>query len=141
MLSNRIRNQSPPRRKRRVLRREKPRRGTLAMLLLLSVALIALVFFAPQIGLTPASNVSGTEVSEEVVSSGSTALVISEVMSSNRTAFPDETGAFPDWIELTNTGDTPIQLEGYGLSDRSDKITFIFPAMTLNPGEHVLVFA
>lgn len=141
MHSNRLNHPSPPKRKRRVLRREKPRRGTLPMLLALCAALVLLIFFAPQIGLTPAANVSGTDVSEAAVSSGNTSLVISEVMSSNRTAFPDETGAFPDWIELTNVGDTPIQLEGYGLSDRSDKIIFIFPAMTLAPGEHVLVFA
>ena len=37
-------------------------------------------------------------------------------MSSNRSAFPDETGAFPDWVELTNTGDSPINIKGYGLS-------------------------
>ena len=141
MRSNRLRNQSPPKRKRRVLRREKPKRGTLPLLLLLCAALVVLIFFSPQLGLTPAANVSGTEVSDAAVSSGNPALVISEVMSSNRTAYPDENGAFPDWIELTNTGDTPIALEGYGLSDRSDKITFVFPAMSLQPGEHVIVFA
>ena len=110
MRSNRIRNQSPPRRKRRVLRREKPKRGTLPLLLLLCAALVVLIFFSPQLGLTPAANVSGTEVSKDAAGSGDPALVISEVMSSNRTAYPDDTGAFPDWIELTNTGDTPIQL-------------------------------
>ncbi len=141
MHSNRLKNSSPPKRKRRILRREKPKRGTLPLLLLLCAVLVVLIFFSPQIDLTPAANVSGTDIREDAVSSGNTALVISEVMSSNRSAYPDETGAFPDWIELTNTGDTPIALEGYGLSDRSDKITFVFPAMTLNPGEYVIVFA
>ena len=89
MRSNRLRNQSPPKRKRRVLRREKPKRGTLPLLLLLCAALVVLIFFSPQLGLTPAANVSGTEVSDAAVSSGNPALVISEVMSSNRTAYPD----------------------------------------------------
>ena len=62
-------------------------------------------------------------------------------MSSNRSAFPDETGAFPDWVEITNTGDSPINIKGYGLSDRADKITFVFPDLTLAAGEHVIVFA
>ena len=30
-------------------------------------------------------------------------LVISEIMSSNKSAFPDENGSFCDWIEITNT--------------------------------------
>ena len=62
-------------------------------------------------------------------------------MSSNRSAFPDETGAFPDWVEITNTGDSPINIKGYGLSDRADKITFVFPDLTLSADEHVIVFA
>ncbi|MGN0777490.1 MAG: lamin tail domain-containing protein, partial [Candidatus Ventricola sp.] len=102
---------------------------------------IVLIIFAPGLKLTPAANLSGTEVSSADVSTGDRHLRISEVMSSNRTAFPDETGAFPDWVELTNTGDSDIALKGYGLSDRADKITFIFPDITLAPGEHIIVFA
>ena len=141
MRSKRIRNSSPPRRKRRALRRVKPRKGTLTFLLLLSALLVALILFAPGLHLTPAANVSGTEIDETIAATGNTSLRVSEVMSSNSTAFPDETGSFPDWIELTNTGDAPIALEGYGLSDRADKITFVFPDITLNPGEYLIVFA
>lgn len=100
-----------------------------------------MIFFAPKIAQTPAANVSGTEVDEAAVSSGDTNLRITEAMSSNRSAFPDETGAFPDWVEITNTGDSPINIKGYGLSDRADKITFVFPDLTLAAGEHVIVFA
>jgi len=42
MRSNRMSNQSPPRRKRRVLRREKPKRGTLPLLLGLAITVAAL---------------------------------------------------------------------------------------------------
>jgi len=92
---------------------------------------VLMVLFAPKIAQTPAANVSGTEIEAEAVSSGNTNLRVTEAMSSNRSAFPDETGAFPDWVELTNTGDSPINIKGYGLSDRADKITFVFPDMTL----------
>ncbi|MDO5377819.1 MAG: lamin tail domain-containing protein [Clostridia bacterium] len=132
---------SPPRKKRRTIRREKPRRGTVPLLFALVALVAALIVFAPAVSLTPASNVSGTPIAEEEVSTGNTALRITEVMSSNRSAFPDEEGSFPDWIELTNTGDTPISLKGYGLSDRADKITFVFPDITLAAGEHIIVFA
>ena len=141
MRSNRTRKASPPRKKRRALRRVKPRKGTLPFLLGLIALVILLIIFAPGMKLTPAANLSGTEVLSADVSTGDRHLRISEAMSSNRTAFPDEVGSFPDWIELTNTGDNPIPLKGYGLSDRADKITFIFPDITLEPGEQVIVFA
>ncbi|MDO5299345.1 MAG: lamin tail domain-containing protein [Clostridia bacterium] len=141
MRSNRYKNVSPPRKKRRTLRREKPKRGTIALLAVLCVLLVLLIFFAPGLSLTPATNTSGTEVDESAAASGDTRLRITEVMSSNRSAFPDEEGSFPDWIEVTNTGEEPIELSGYGLSDRPDKITFIFPDITLSAGEHIVIFA
>ena len=141
MHSTRIKKSSSPKRKRRALRRVKPRKGTLAMLLGLSALVLVLIIFAPGLELTPAANLSGTEVAEADVSIGDRNLRISEVMSSNRSAFPDEVGAFPDWIELKNAGDHPIALKGYGLSDRPDKITFIFPDIVLEAGQHIIVFA
>ena len=141
MRSKRIIHSSPPRKKRRMLRRAKPRKGTLPFLIGMIVLVVVLIIFAPGLKLTPAANLSGTEVPAADVSTGDRHLRISEVMSSNRTAFPDETGSFPDWVELTNTGVESIALKGYGLSDRADKITFIFPDITLAPGEHIIVFA
>ena len=141
MSSKRIKSSRPAPRKRRALRRVRPRKGTLSMLLFLAALVVVLILFAPGLELTPAANVSGTQVDAQDVSTGDVRLRISEVMSSNRTAFPDETGAFPDWIELTNTGSETIPLKGYGLSDRADKITFVFPDIRLAPGEHILVFA
>lgn len=141
MYSNRMKNTSPPRRKHSTIKRVKPPRGTLPLLLALCAAVVLLILFAPKIGQSPAANVSGTEVEASAVSSGNTNLRVTEAMSSNRSAFPDETGAFPDWVELTNTGSDPINLKGYGLSDRADKITFVFPDITLAAGEHVIVFA
>ena len=141
MQSKRIKKSSQQRKKRRALRRVRPRKGTFSFLLAMIALVVVLIIFAPGLSLTPAANVTGTVIDEIDVSNGDRNLRISEVMSSNRTAFPDETGAFPDWIELTNTGDHPIALKGYGLSDRPDKITFIFPDVTLEAGDHILVFA
>ena len=67
-------------------------------------------------------------------------LVISEVMSSNKSAVPDENGEFYDWIELWNTMDHAISLYEVGLSDRSDSIQFLFPDVTLPADSRVIVF-
>ncbi|MBR4539317.1 MAG: lamin tail domain-containing protein [Clostridia bacterium] len=67
-------------------------------------------------------------------------LVISEVMTDNVSAYPDETGKFGDWVEIINTLDTPINLRGVGLSDRSDRIIFLFPDVNLIAGGTVTVF-
>src|SRR5262245_35163220 len=44
---------------------------------------------------------------------------ISEVMASNRAAYPDVTDFedYPDWIELRNTGGVAVNLGGYFLSE------------------------
>ena len=67
-------------------------------------------------------------------------LVISEVMSANGSALPDDGGAFSDWVEIMNTGDEPVNLRDITLSDRPDKAKFIFPDHTLASGESVIVF-
>ncbi len=67
-------------------------------------------------------------------------LRISEVMPSNHTAVPDENGAFGDWVEIWNSGETDVDMKGVGLSDRGDSIRFLFPDMTLPAGGRVIVF-
>ena len=68
---------------------------------------------------------------------------LNEVMSSDNTAFADEDGAYEDWIELVNAGDAVAPLEGWGLTDdaAAQPLKWLFPAITLNPGEHLLVWA
>lgn len=48
-------------------------------------------------------------------------VVINEVQSSNDTTCVDENGESPDWIELYNNGEEPVDLEGWGLSDNAAK--------------------
>jgi hypothetical protein len=70
-----------------------------------------------------------------------TGVRVAEVMTSNKSTLPDETGAFTDWIELTNIGTSAIPLQGYALSDRDNRTKFVFPDVTIAPGEYMLVFA
>lgn len=66
---------------------------------------------------------------------------ITEIMASNKTVLQTENGLFPDWIELTNTGDKEINLSGCGLSDDANKpLKWIFPDRKLEPGERILIF-
>lgn len=67
---------------------------------------------------------------------------ISEVMTSNKTALRDATGAHPDWVELTNVGNSAISLSGWTITDKaSGSAHFTFPDIRLNPGEYLVVFA
>ncbi len=68
-----------------------------------------------------------------------TGLVFSEVMTSNKTAMPDENGNYPDWVEIWNSSDHAMNLKDVGLSDDETSIRFLFPDMELAAGERVLV--
>ena len=68
-------------------------------------------------------------------------LIITEVMAVNTAAVPDENGEYKDYIEIYNSGDEDINLKGVGLSDRSDRIKFLFPDYNLKAKSFVVVFA
>ena len=67
-------------------------------------------------------------------------LVISEIMPANASSVTDENGNYPDWVEIWNSSDRAMNLEGVGLSDRGDSIRFLFPAVILEPGQRTVVF-
>jgi len=117
----------------RSARRREPRLG----LLVFCLALIALVLLvSPTERTRKALNVSA----DGTVTGAYEGLRISEIMSDNVSAYPDENGNFPDWVELVNASDHPIPLEGLTLSNRPDRARFIFPADTLQPGGRVVVY-
>ena len=68
-------------------------------------------------------------------------LVISEVMSANSSAVPDEDGLFSDWLEIHNGSGNDLDLEGVMLSNRNDRVTFAFPSYILKADGRVVVFA
>jgi hypothetical protein len=73
---------------------------------------------------------------------GSAQVVISEILTKNETGLTDEDGIHTDWIELYNAGSEPVELEGWFLSDKADELNrWRFPAVTIAPGEYLLVYA
>ena len=60
----------------------------------------------------------------------------------NSSTIPDDSGVFHDWIELYNAGESPVRLEGYGLSDdESEPLKWRFPDISIAPEEYIVVFA
>ena len=69
-------------------------------------------------------------------------ILINEIMASNRTTVEDEDGDFEDWIELKNTGDEPIDLTGFGLSDNDNNpFKWVFPSGVIEPQGYIFVWA
>ena len=53
-------------------------------------------------------------------------------MTNNATFFADEDGQYPDYIEIHNRTNVPVNLEGWCLSDKSEKLMrWAFPDITL----------
>ena len=72
----------------------------------------------------------------------SQSIQINEVVSSNSSIFYDEDGDTPDWIEIYNTSNNSINLEGYGLSDDlTEKFKWRFPSVSINANDFLLVLA
>ena len=68
------------------------------------------------------------------------ALEITEVMADNCTFFMDETGACPDYVEIHNTTSSPVDLAGWSLSDKAEKLQrWQFPSVTLPAGGYLAV--
>ena len=66
---------------------------------------------------------------------------ISEVMTSNASAYKNDLGAYDDWVEFVNTGTEDVRLNGYTLRRADDLMAlFTFPDVTLAPGEYILVY-
>ena len=69
---------------------------------------------------------------------GQEGLVITEILSLNRSGLQDEDGEYSDWIELYNNSDTAINLSGYKLTDDLEDLTkWEFPDVTLGPRRYL----
>ena len=70
------------------------------------------------------------------------ALVISEVVSSNKRSLVDDVMGSPDWVELYNGTSSPVNLSGCGLSDNlRDLHKYTFPDITVEAGGYLIVYA
>ena len=126
------------------LRRRKARLNVILMIAL-AAAVVLLVIVTPKDPIHRATYSSATE-SGMVEKQGEenlgayAGLVISEIMPSNSAAVTDENGRYSDWIEIWNSTDRTLNLEGLGLSDKGDRIRFLFPAVSLEPDGRAVVF-
>ena len=56
-------------------------------------------------------------------------------MAANDATLTDEDGAFPDRIEIFNAGSTPVNLDGWFLTDNAYRLSkWRFPATNLSAG-------
>lgn len=77
-----------------------------------------------------------------LLATGSHRLLITEFLALNGQNVKDEDGEHADWIELYNPGETAVNLSGWSLTDKKDEPhQWVFPALTLNPGDYLLVYA
>ena len=67
---------------------------------------------------------------------------ISEFVALNTRSLIDEDGDSSDWIEIENTGDSDVSLEGWYLTDDPKDLTkWTIPAVTLRPNDFLIIFA
>jgi hypothetical protein len=67
---------------------------------------------------------------------------INEIVAANASGLADEDGEQEDWIELVNRGSFAVNLGGWALTDDPDQPgQWTFPALLLNPGQHLVLFA
>ena len=69
-------------------------------------------------------------------------LRINEILASNTQGIINEYGERSDWIELYNSGNEPINLQGYFLSDNPENpLKWVFPNVSLQAQSYLIVFA
>ncbi len=77
-----------------------------------------------------------------VLLSGTHTLLITEMLARNDSIIADEDGQFSDYIEIYNPGLSTVNLDGWSLTDNADSLDkWTFPAVSLDPGEFLVVFA
>ena len=69
-------------------------------------------------------------------------LVVSEFMAINESGLADQDGDFEDWIEIHNSSQQSVSLQGWALTDDPDDLTrWQFPDVTLAAGQYQVVYA
>lgn len=67
-------------------------------------------------------------------------LVINEIMTSNDGAVADGFGLTYDWVEIYNGESKAINLKNYSLTDDSSTVKWVFPEVTIEAGEYLVVY-
>ncbi|MBC7131433.1 lamin tail domain-containing protein [Candidatus Bathyarchaeota archaeon] len=111
-----------------------------SIVIILTVILAVAIFAASKTdsGGEPA----GQPAVSTVASGANIPVVINEFMADNKMTIPGPDGNYPDWIELYNKGDVPVDLSGMYLTDRLGLAKWRFPAGTMiEPHGHLLIWA
>ncbi len=96
-------------------------------------------------GTSGGAGTSGGGTGTGTTSSGGGAdptVVINEFMASNASTVTDEKGAYPDWVELYNTTDEDIDLDGWTITDdleESDKHELV--GLSIDADDYLLLWA
>lgn len=97
----------------------------LAVVLICAALLFGAAFYLPE--------------EQVIVDSG---VRILRAMTSNPGTCMAVNGEYFDWLELVNLSDEPVDMTGWKLTDQLDVRTgYVFPEMTLSPGESAVVYA
>lgn len=84
---------------------------------------------------------TGVSAFRKGTENGPMTVTISEVLTANDSALPDENGVFGDVIELHNPTESPLRLTGWYLSDSaSDRYRFQLPELTLPANGYLLLY-
>jgi hypothetical protein len=68
-------------------------------------------------------------------------VLINELMASNSNTIQDEQGSYPDWVELYNPLNEPLNLSGYYLTDDlSEPDKWAFPDTSIAPNGFLLIW-
>ena len=68
-------------------------------------------------------------------------LVINEIMAGNLSAVADQDGEYDDWVELYNTNNFSLNLNGYHLTDNENDLTrWTFPNITIPANGYLIVW-
>ena len=68
---------------------------------------------------------------------------INELLAINDLILGDDYGEFDDWIELINHGESPVELDGYYLTDNQNQLTkwpFPFTNITIEPDSFLIIW-
>ncbi len=85
---------------------------------------------------------SGTGPAGNETAAISSPLQINEVCTSNSSILQTANGLTPDWIELYNSGNAALSLDGYGLSDNVKKpLAWTLPAVIIPAHGYLLIYA
>jgi len=108
-------------------------------LLILILTVIVVGFFALSLLLSDSSSKAIISELPDSYENLINKLVISEVMTKNTGVYVNENAEIADYVEIYNGTSKTINLDGYGLSDRKDKIKWAFSNVTIAPGEYLVV--